>query len=376
MAGLYPLSRYQQFDENAELLVGARLFLFDGGTTTPRTGYRDIALSSAHPNPIPADAAGRLPLIYLADGTYRQRLTTASGVVVFDDDGIPVLSVTGGGGGGGGTVDPDGVMKTRDIKIRFGNADVIDGYVRLNGQGIGSDASGASERHGETVRALYEELWALPGTTMVDGGPKGSSVTVDWGSSNRALKLPDCAGRGLFGMDNLGAGTRGILTSATIPAPTQAGSIGGSQQVTIAKVNLPSYNLTGGTSGSFTVSGTSQNDSPNHEHGIDFMSQLADRSLDHTHNYDKASSGGNQKSAGAGTAPFDTSTSTASGGVNSPGIDHQHRIFGTSLGVSVNHTHTFTWTGTAPGITIALGGSGTPTTNLPPAMLFMIYMRI
>ena len=61
MAGLYPLSRYQQFDENGQLLVGARLFLFDGGTTTPRVGYRDSSLTTAHPNPIIADAAGRLP---------------------------------------------------------------------------------------------------------------------------------------------------------------------------------------------------------------------------------------------------------------------------------------------------------------------------
>ena len=109
MAGLFPLSRMQQFDANGELLVGARLFLFDGGTTTPRVGYRDSSLTTAHPNPIVADSAGRLPLIYLANGFYRQRLTTATGVVVFDDDGIPVLSSTTGGSGT--SVDPNATFR-------------------------------------------------------------------------------------------------------------------------------------------------------------------------------------------------------------------------------------------------------------------------
>ena len=104
MAGLYPLSRMQQFDANGRPLSGARLFLFDGGTSTPRIGYRDSSLSSAHPNPILADSAGRLPLIYLDDGFYRHRLTTRAGTLVFDDDGLPVVSTTSGGSGT--SVDP------------------------------------------------------------------------------------------------------------------------------------------------------------------------------------------------------------------------------------------------------------------------------
>ena len=105
MAGLYPLSRMQQFDGNGRPLSGARLFLFDGGTSTPRIGYRDSSLTSPHPNPILADSAGRLPLIYLDDGFYRHRLTTRTGALVFDDDGLPVLSTTTGGSGT--SVDPD-----------------------------------------------------------------------------------------------------------------------------------------------------------------------------------------------------------------------------------------------------------------------------
>jgi len=261
MAGLYPLSRYQQFDENGQLLVGARLFLFDGGTTTPRVGYRDSSLTTEHPNPIVADAAGRLPLIYLDDGFYRQRLTTASGVVVFDDDGIPVVSTTAGGTGT--SVDPNATLKTRDIKIRFDDQP-IDGYVRLNGRTIGSVASGATERANADTQSLYEELWGFP-NVAVSGG-KGASGPADF-TANKPLVLPDCAGRGIFGMDDMGAGARGILTAATITNPTLVGSYGGSQQVTIAQANLPAYTLTGGASGSFTVSGTSDPEG-NHTHGV------------------------------------------------------------------------------------------------------------
>jgi len=367
MAGLYPLSRYQQFDENGQLLVGARLFLFDGGTTTPRVGYRDSSLTTEHPNPIVADAAGRLPLIYLEDGFYRQRLTTASGVVVFDDDGIPVVSTTAGGTGT--SVDPNSTMKTRDIKIRFDDQP-IDGYVRLNGRTIGSVASGATERANADTQSLYEELWGYS-TVAVSGG-KGASGPADF-TANKALVLPDCAGRGIFGMDDMGAGARGILTAATIANPTLVGSYGGSQQVTIAQGNLPVYTLTGGTSGNFTVSGTSSLVSSDHTHTLPAMT-TGTESVDHTHGYTAAAA-----NVAVGSEAISITAAAAVGARTTSGRSaaHTHTTPVTeTTGISANHTHTYTWTGTAPNITIGSGGSGTATTNLPPVMLFMVYIRL
>jgi len=373
MAGLYPLSRYQQFDENSQLLVGARLFLFDGGTTTPRVGYRDSSLTTEHPNPIVADAAGRLPLIYLADGFYRQRLTTASGVVVFDDDGIPVVSTTAGGSGT--SVDPDSTLKTRDIKIRFDDQPV-DGYVRLNGRTIGSVASGATERANADTQSLYEELWGYPNIAVTGG--KGGSGPADF-LANKPLVLPDCAGRGIFGMDDMGAGARGVLTAATITNPTLVGSYGGQQQVTIAKANLPIYTLTGGSSTNFTVSGTTTENPVNHVHHINFASQGNNVSLNHTHNYTEA-----YNTPGT-TRMFDANVqvayrTTATGAPNPPlgtdaNLTHLHAVIGDTEGAGA-HSHTFSWTGAAPNISIGSGGSGTATTNLPPVMLFMIYIRL
>src|SRR6187402_1538029 len=82
-AGLYPLSNQERFYENGKALSGGKLYLFDGGTSTPRVGYRDSSLTTPHTNPILLDASGAFPLIYLADGFYRQRLTTKTGVQVF-----------------------------------------------------------------------------------------------------------------------------------------------------------------------------------------------------------------------------------------------------------------------------------------------------
>jgi len=368
MAGLYPLSRMQQLDENGELLIGARLFLFDGGTTTPRVGYRDSSLTTEHPNPIVADAQARIPLVYLEDGFYRQRLTTASGVVVFDDDGIPVVSTTVGGTGT--SVDPNSTMKTRDIKIRFDDQP-IDGYVRLNGRTIGSVASGATERANADTQSLYEELWSYP-NVAVSGG-KGASGPADF-TANKALVLPDCAGRGIFGMDDMGAGARGILTAATIANPTLVGSYGGSQQVTIAQANLPVYTLTGG-SGSVSVSGTTNGNNVGHTHTFSGGTGSMNRSNPHSHSITYPTSTVTPAQVVGGASAFFW-TSTAGGNTGDTDINHEHGFSGTTDGQNQNHSHTFSGSGSATLISIGSGGSGTAVTNLPPVMLFMVYIRL
>ena len=375
MAGLYPLSRMQQFDSNGELLVGARLFLFDGGTTTPRIGYRDSSLTTQHPNPIVADNAGRLPLIYLADGFYRQRLTTETGVLVFDDDGIPVLSSTVGGSGT--SVDPNSTFFTRDVKIRFDDQPV-DGYVRLNGRTIGSLGSGATERANADTQSLYEELWTYGNISVVGG--KGASGPADF-TANKPLTLPNCAGRGIFGMDDMGAGAQNVLTSATIANPTLVGSYGGSQQITLAQGNLPVYTLTGGSSGSFTVSGGTGSVNLDHTHHIDFVSQSMGRSNPHHHGAPTRSfalsdtGAGNNNGGGGGSFGVvqQTGPNTADTDIN-----HEHQVLGDTGVMSANnlHSHSFSWTGSAPNISIGSGGGGSAFNNLPPIMMFMIYIRL
>lgn len=398
-AGLYPLSRYQQFDSNGKLMVGAKLYLFNGGTTTPRIGYKDSSLTSPHTNPIVADASGRLPLIYLADGFYRQRLTTSTGVPVFDDDGLPVLSSTAGGSGT--SVDPNSTYKTRDIKVRFDNQPLA-GYVRLNGRTIGSAGSGASERANIDTQPLYEELWQFTNISIVGG--KGASATADF-VANKPLTLPNAAGRGIFGVDDMGAGPQGVLTAATIASPTVLGSSGGFETVTISQSMLPSYSLTGPAQ-TVAVTGSTSLENTNHTHSFNGTTGL--ESANHTHSGSGTTGGmnaNNPHSHGVSGGTIGGTSSFPVGGptdrtmvqnpagivINSTNIDHGHDYSFTTGTQSVNHTHAFsgttnvnnvnhqhslTGTGTTSSPIVSSGGGGVASPNMPPALLFTIYIRL
>ena len=45
-------------DSNGAAVSGALLYVYEVGTTTEVTTYSDIALTSANPHPVVADAAG------------------------------------------------------------------------------------------------------------------------------------------------------------------------------------------------------------------------------------------------------------------------------------------------------------------------------
>lgn len=365
MAGLYPLSRMQQFDGNGRLLAGARLFLFDGGTSTPRIGFRDSSLTSPHPNPILADAAGRLPLIYLDDGFYRHRLTTRAGTLVFDDDGLPVLSSTAGGSGT--SVDPDSVFKTRDVKIRFDDQPIA-GYVRLNGRTIGSASSGATERANADTQSLYEELWAFDNIGVTGG--KGANAAADF-AANKPLVLPNVAGRGLFGMDDMGAGAQNVLTSAVVGSdPAKPGASGGAQTVTLAASNLPVSPPWLATAGAISVIGTTESNG-SHTH----VGTTDSGGIDHSHGLttDKRFEGA---AFGSDFSALSNNAGGANLGTSGGASAHQHtHTFTTASNGS--HNHTFTGNGSGPTITMqANGGGGQATNKLPPLITFMIYVRL
>lgn len=73
--------RTQYEDVNGAVLVGAKLWFYVTGTSTPKNTYTTSALSSANTNPVVADANGIFPDIYLATDTdYKVILTTSAGV--------------------------------------------------------------------------------------------------------------------------------------------------------------------------------------------------------------------------------------------------------------------------------------------------------
>jgi hypothetical protein len=220
MAGTIPFSLSQQLDRFGKPLSGGLLYLIQAGTTsTPQNGYQDSGLTIALPNPIPCDAAGRLPQFFLADGLIKVRLVDSDGVQQIVADGIQVIGPSSGGGGGGGSVDPTTIFQTGDV-LWLDASGTRTGWVRDNGRTIGSASSGATERANSDCQALFGFLWQkYPDTICPVAGGRGASAADDW-SSNRTIQLPDKRGYVPGGLSDMG----NTDIDAYAGAPVVAGS--------------------------------------------------------------------------------------------------------------------------------------------------------
>lgn len=100
-------------DANGNPYVGAKLYVYLTGTTTPAAIYSDAALSVSLPNPLSgatgSNAAGNFPRAYIAAGGYKLRAETSAGVLIWQEDNIDTGLSAGSGalpiasGGTGGT---------------------------------------------------------------------------------------------------------------------------------------------------------------------------------------------------------------------------------------------------------------------------------
>lgn len=298
MSGFWPQSSSQVNDLNGKPIVGAKAFFYEGGTSTPISVYQDYGLLTPHSNPLLTDGYGRWPVVFLDDVSetfYRVRVTTATGVIIYDTDQIPIIGPNEGSGGGDAPVDPNAVFKTGDVKYRYGEG-FLDGYVRANARSIGTATSGATERANSDCQPLYEFLWNADPNLAVGGG-RGGSAAADW-AANKPLTLPDFRGRVLVGLDDMGNLAAGILTGAT-----DLGYTVGAQSVTLTVAQMPS-----------------------HDHG-----GVTSTAGAHTHTYDKAAPGA---SVGGGS-PDDITLAGA--GVTGSSGDHSHTL--TAQGGGTAHSN-------------------------------------
>lgn len=100
-------------DSNGDPVSGAKIYVYDATTTTPRAIYSDTGLSASVSNPIICNSAGRtttdggttVGLVYTAAGSYKIVVKTSADVTLYTldniDGGIPVgsgaLAIANGG---------------------------------------------------------------------------------------------------------------------------------------------------------------------------------------------------------------------------------------------------------------------------------------
>lgn len=258
-AGTITMSLTQRFDNSTHLpLSGGLMYFIQAGTTsTPQNAYQDSALTLPYANPLTLDSGGNIPQLFFADGVIKVRITNSAGNQQIVQDNIQVTGASSGGGGGG-TVDPTTIIATGDFKLVY-NTGVLTGFVRCNGRTIGSATSGASERANADTSALFAFLWNADPNLAVSGG-RGASAAADY-AANKTLTLPDCRGRGIAGLDDMGNSPAGRLTttyfgSVTGFAGTTLGGTGGSESTTLTVAQLPTGITSSNASQSITVNTT------------------------------------------------------------------------------------------------------------------------
>lgn len=226
-------------------LIGGKLFFYQAGTTATRQdSFQDTGLTILNPWPLTLDGNGRIPNFYLANGSIHAQLVDINGQIQFD---VPSMLVLGpsSGGGGGGTVDPTTIASTGDIKFRPTGEFVI-GWVKLNGQTIGSAVSGATQRSNADTQSLFVYLWnnCVNAHCPVAAG-RGSTGLADF-AANKTIGLPDLRGRMLAGLDDMGATAAGRIAATNVTSgggdtqTTPAGT-GGESNHTLTFLEIPGH---------------------------------------------------------------------------------------------------------------------------------------
>lgn len=228
-------------------LAGGLLTVYQGGSSSALANtFQDIGLTIPAKNPLAADASGRVPMFFVADGTYGLRLTDANGVQGNGGFFYPsVPSIGASSSGGGGTpVDPTTVFSTGDWKWRP-SSETLSGWVRLNGNTIGNATSGAGERANADTQALFIYAWNLyPNSKCPVIGGRGASGLADFNASKR-LVLLDMRGRGPLGLDDMGNTAAGNISAANMPGSpdtvTTPAGYGGEANHTLQTTEIPAH---------------------------------------------------------------------------------------------------------------------------------------
>lgn len=340
-AGVWPLSFQQRLDQNGYPYVGAKATFLEAATLDPLEVWQNYDLTNAHSNPVEADGFGVFPAVFIDvdEAFYRFRITTADGVILTDLVQLPVVGPAAGAGPAASPVDPEALLLTGDTKWRLGTG-AHSGWVRVNGRTIGSATSGASERANADTEALFTHIYGEFSDTLapVSGG-RGANASTDF-AANKTITLPDCRGRTLAGLDDMGGAASGRLTTATVALPTTLGGTGGLQTHTLTLA-----------------------ESAAHDHGA---GSAASAGGAHTHLIARSSTGNG--SLNGATEVLETGGTIGSADnyqlTGAAGLVHDT---GLTSSTDISHTHT---------VTVPSAGGGTAHLNLQPTYLATLYVKL
>lgn len=137
MSQLFVLPFIRATVSTGAIAPGAKLYFYRTGTTTLTTVYADNARNTRLSNPVPANAFGAFPDIFLDPAVaYRVRLTTSAGVLI--DEADPVY----GQDPGISEIDADVAENSRQIEILDDRLDVVE-----------ADIAGTINQLGEALTA-------------------------------------------------------------------------------------------------------------------------------------------------------------------------------------------------------------------------------
>ncbi len=389
---------------------GAKAFFFQGGTTSPLTVFRDAGESSAHPNPVVADANGRWPDVFVPYVvSYDFQVKSKDDVQITFTLAVPNPN----------PVDLTVVIPAEErVQTGMIHAEMVNttkpGYVRLNGRTIGNASSGATERatglnntNSDTFNLFAYLYNNLPDSiATVSGGRTVSGAISDF-NANKNIVLPSVRGAALFGLDDMGNTAANAFTGLTFTTGSAIipGSAIGANSVTLSVGQMPAHNHTGTTSvdGQHAHGGQTSTVNTFHTHsgttatenqtiiisssGTTIGSAGTGYSLDHSHTYTYFS--GVQQGPPGGANLLTAGTTGTTSGASFGSGDHAH-AFSASGSQATNHNHNFT-TGTdsvnhfhpiptEPGhshtfTTTTIGGT-TPINNLPLARLVTWFIKL
>lgn len=356
------------FQSDGQFASGAKAFFYSAGTTTPITVYQNSALTIPHSFPVVASNLGVFPAIFLPFGDYRVRIVDQNAALIYDADGISNPAPPASG---------SGIVVTSDMVLQTGDpiwrprTGIMAGFVRMNGNTIGSATSGANELANANTQNLFVFLWNTYSNVLcpVSSG-RGASAAADF-TANKTIGILSMKGLGIAGLDDMGgtaAGRLQAITTCTTNGTTtvvvvSAAEIAVGDSAIVNGISLgPIVSINGTTVVLTSVAAGSAS-------GISFRSsRFADATV-------AANSAGTQNvKLTIDQMPAHNHTITDPGhthSYNSPGGPAGAGGFAVSTGIVGAITGNST-----TGITINNTGGGNPISQLQPTILGTFYMKL